>query len=391
MCGRYLADLGADVLRSEPAAGAVSRATAPLHDGVSLYFATHNANKRMLTLDLETPAGRERVLALLADADILIEAFRPGELGEFGLPIADLRHRFPQLVIVSISDFGQDGPYRDLVGNDWVHLAMGAVLARSGDPDRAPLMPPAALAGAAAAAQAAWAAVTAYWHRLSTGTGSWIDLSTHEAVLQVLDPAFGTGGTAGAGRSWYDLPHGRPDTGHYYPVLPCIDGFVRIAVLSPRQWHGLRAWLGDPEEFMDPAYDLVHKRFASVDRLYPLIRALFADQTADALVAEGQRRGVPIAPVLTPAAVLAADHYAERGAIAEREYAPGRHARVPTGFVEVDGRRAGYRVPGRGDGGVGRNLAAPPDPAVRRDPGLIPAPPPRGAPCARSGCHRARG
>jgi crotonobetainyl-CoA:carnitine CoA-transferase CaiB-like acyl-CoA transferase len=345
MCGRYLADLGAEVIRVEPPGGSTSRLREPRYEGIGLAFAARNAGKRGLTLDLERPEGQARLRDLLATAELLLESHRPGRLAELGLDLAGLLEEFPHLVVLSITDFGQTGPRREWVATDWVHLAMGAVLARSGRPGEPPLMPPGALGVESAVIQAAWAGLAAYWNRLHTGRGDHIDLSIHEGVLQVVDPAFGTGGTAGAGSRWYDLPEGRPDVAHYYPVFPSSDGHVRMAVLAPRQWRGLRAWLGEPEEFQDRKYDLVHERFGAADRLYPLIGKLFASGRSQDLVDEGQRRGVPLAPVLDPAQVLRAEHYAERGAIGDVEIAPGLTARLPTGFVEIDGVRSGVRAP----------------------------------------------
>ena len=229
-------------------------------------------------------------------------------------------------------------------------------------------MPPGALGVHAAVAQAAWAALSAYWQRLQTGRGDHIDFSLHEGVLQTLDPAFGIGGTATAGGKWYELPSERPDVSHYYPVFPCADGNVRMAVLAPRQWHGLRAWLGEPEDFQDPKYDLVFNRFAAADRLYPLVSELFASGKAQDLVDEGQRRGVPLAPVLDPDQILRAEHFLERGAVADLEVAPGLWGRLPTGFVEIDGVRAGGASPapllGEADGTLAMQAIATSEPTV---------------------------
>ena len=130
LCGRLLADFGAEVIRVEPPGGAVSRRLAPFApDGrTSLYFALRNAGKRGLVLDPEERAGRERLEALLADADVLIESFAPGRLAALGLAPAELVARHPGLVVTSISDFGQLGPYRDFKGTDMIGFAVGALI-----------------------------------------------------------------------------------------------------------------------------------------------------------------------------------------------------------------------------------------------------------------------
>ncbi|MGW2517504.1 CaiB/BaiF CoA transferase family protein [Streptomyces sp. NPDC001617] len=341
--GRFLADLGADVILVEPPEGSAARRLPPLMGDISLYFATHNANKRGVTLDPTVDTDRARLLTLLDSADIWIESGAAGATRGPGLDFAAVAARNPRLVTVSITDFGHTGPYRDYSATERVHWALGGVLSRSGLPGQPPLLPPGSLATESAALQAAWYAVLAYLNRLDTGLGDHIDFSLHEAVVQVFDPGFGIGGSATGGRRASELPRGRPDARHMYPIFPCADGHVRICVLSPRQWRGMRAWLGEPAEFADPKYESLGTRFQAAGRIHQLIGELFRDRPRDELVREGQRLGVPIASVLTPGEALKAGHYLDRGALTDIEVAPGLEARVPTGFLELDGTRAGFR------------------------------------------------
>jgi crotonobetainyl-CoA:carnitine CoA-transferase CaiB-like acyl-CoA transferase len=344
MCGRILADLGADVIKVEPPGGAPSRAERPLHGGVSLAFSVRNAGKRGVVIDLGTARGRDQLLTLLDGAEIWIEATRPGMLAELGLGPDSARARNPALVVLSITDFGQTGPYREWVATDPVLVAMGGVLSRSGLPGREPLIPPAEMALALTAAQAAWAALVAYWNRLQTGRGDYIDFSLYEATAQAIEPAMGTVGTAQA--AGYEPTRDRPAPGPY-PIFRCRDGHVRVALLAARQWQAMRAWLGDPEELRDPELDTIRGRALAADRLHAVLEQHFAGRSRHELTLEGQGRGVPIAAVLTPDEVLAAEHFRVRGAITRRELAPGITAELPTGFAELDGRRlaAGHRAP----------------------------------------------
>ncbi|WP_285189510.1 CoA transferase [Rhodococcus sp. MEB041] len=342
MCGRYLADLGAEVILVEPPGGASSRTCEPICRGVSTYFATHNANKSSVVIDLDDENGRATFLGLLATADIWIETSAPGTLSVIGLDPIDVQRRFPQLVVVSITDFGQTGPRRDEVATDWVQMAVAGILSRSGSPDAAPMMPPGALAYESASIQAAWATLMAYWNRLESGAGDYLDFSISDAVAQVLDPPFGSIGTAAAatgdGETSQDRSAFQP-----YPIFPCRDGHVRIVVLAARQWRAIRQWLGEPEALADPELELAHRRYAEADLVNPYIAELFAERTSMELVVEGQRRGVPIAPVLTPDAVLDSEHFVERGAFVDLEVAPGVVGKIPSGLVELDGERAGIR------------------------------------------------
>ncbi len=309
----------------------------PLHAGVSLHFATHNAGKRGVVIDHASREGREQLLGLLDRADIWIESASPGAMSELGLGVDVVRARNAKLVVLSITDFGQTGPYRDWVATGWTLLAMGGVLSRSGLPGREPLMPPGDLALEATAMQAAWAALVAYWNRLERGHGDHVDFSLYEATAQVVDPAMGVVGTAQV--AGYEQTRDRPTPGPY-PIFRCRDGHVRVVLLAPRQWHAMRAWLGEPEELQDPELETIRGRALASERLHAVFDQHFRERSKYELTLEGQARGVPIAPVLEPADVLVAEHYRKRGAIARMELAHGVEADAPTGFAEIDGRRA---------------------------------------------------
>ncbi|MCU1346509.1 MAG: putative family CoA-transferase [Acidimicrobiia bacterium] len=342
-CGRYLSDLGADVVLVEPPGGVASRRAFPLFRGVSIPFVVHGANKRSVVIDWEDPDGRSELLALLGDADIWIDGTRPGSLASFDLDPARVRQLLPNLVVVSISDFGQSGPYRDWVATEWVHLAMSGALSRSGVPGRPPLMPPASLGAESASIQAAWVALLGYWARLEGGHGDHLDVSIFEATAMTVDPGVGTAGTAAAALAIEPALRGRPPA-RMYPIFPCSAGHVRVVLLAPRQWRGMFDWLGQPEQFQAPEFNRNDVRFRAWRKLYPLMGALLQPLTMLELVQEGQRRGIPIAPVLNPAEVLKLEHFAARGAWADVEVA-GSKGQVPAGYVSIDGERAGVRTP----------------------------------------------
>jgi crotonobetainyl-CoA:carnitine CoA-transferase CaiB-like acyl-CoA transferase len=342
-CGRILADLGAEVIRIEPPGGSPGR-----RDQVG--FALRNANKAGVVLDLDDPAGRLALLGLAADADILLESFSHAQTQARALTPAALLQANPALVVVSITDFGRTGPHRDRVATEDVLAAAGGVLSRSGLPGGTPLLPPRGVVSLTVGVHAAWAALVAYVQRVRTGEGEHVDVSALEAVVHGLDPGFGSQGSAAAGRS-ETFPRGRPDAANFYPIFPCADGHVRICLLAIRQWRAMFSWLGEPAEFADTRYDSIPARFEASDRLNPLIAALFADGTRDQLVAEGTARGIPIAGVLTVDEVLASDHFTNFGTLVQAEIADDLRATVPSGYVFVDGARAGLlrRAPRPGE------------------------------------------
>ncbi|MBT0566416.1 CaiB/BaiF CoA-transferase family protein [Williamsia sp. CHRR-6] len=341
---RLLADLGADVIRVEPRAGSPARTDGVLVGSHSLTYAVRQANKRVIALDLDRPgADLDEFFALAARADIVFEDSRPAQHASNPVRPEVLRGRFDSLVIVSVTDFGQTGPYRDWVATEPVLLALNGELSRSGLPGRPPLLPPVELATESAAVQAAWCALLAYLRRLDTGSGQIVDFSMMEAATQALDPAWGVGGSATGGRTAVEGPRGRPDARNRYPVFACRDGYVRLCILSPRQWQGMFTWMGEPEEFSDPGLAAIPKRFKVIDKIHAAIGAMFADRSRAEIVEQGRRHGVPAAAMLEPHDVFEIEQYDERGAFTWVDV-DGRTARVPDGLVEIDGVRAGTRT-----------------------------------------------
>ncbi len=268
-----------------------------------------------------------------------------GERLRYGLSGAELADRYAHLVVLWSSDFGTTGPRSGWQATDPVLYAMSGVLSRSGPTTGTPVLPPDGIASATAAVQAVWAALVAYYNRLRCGAGDYLDFARFDAVVTALDPVFGSHGQAAAAVRSSKRWRGRPVNQDAYPICPCADGFVRLCVMSPRQWHGLRAWLGEPAEFQAPEFDVIATRFAAWPQISVLVQALFAGHTRAELVSAGQSHGVPIAAVLSPSETLSSDHFRAAGAIVDAELAPGVPARAPVGYFKVNGRHAGFRVP----------------------------------------------
>ena len=361
--GRLLADLGADVLKVEPAGGSAARGIPPSVAGAGVRFVLDNSNKRCITL----AGDRSRFLELARGADIVVDGGSPGGCAEFGTSAVELADRFEHLVAVSVSDFGSTGPQSSWLATDAVLYAMSTALSRSGPATGTPVLPPAGIASATAVVQACWAVLVAYYRRLRCGTGDYLDFSRFEAVVQALDPPFGSEGQAAVGqKSSRQLWRGRPRNQQIYPTFACLDGHVRLCLLSARQWRGMRAWLGEPERFADPKFETIAARYAVSEELNAAIEELFLGQTMDELVSDGQARGVPIAAVLSPAQALASEHFRAVGALTETETASGTRLAVPSGPIVVDGQHAGFTYPAPPSGGedAGWRTAAPKPSAV---------------------------
>lgn len=335
LCGRLLADLGADVIRLEPPEGALSRGLPPFAPGgeASLYFAVRNAGKRGAVVDLATDAGRARLHALLEDADVLVESTRPGTLARLGLEAASLIGRHPGLVVTSITDFGQDGPYREYQGTNMVAVALGGMLHRAGIPAKPPVMIPGQLAYDVAGIAGAFGSLLAFLKRLRTGAGQHVDVSAMDAV---------------AGLSDWSLPNycvsqqiGHRTGAGIYTLYRCADGFVRMIVLVPKHWRALKEWAGNPKELDDPKYDQFVGRLMEMDKIVAVLESFFAGKKKIDVAVEAQRRGIPATPLLRPGEVLDNPHTAARRTFRSLPVARGVEAQVPSGFLSVDGERAG--------------------------------------------------
>jgi crotonobetainyl-CoA:carnitine CoA-transferase CaiB-like acyl-CoA transferase len=348
---RLFADLGADVLKIEPPAGSPARRGLPSVAGASIAFALNNANKRSAVLDPDSAGDRDRFIELAGAADIVVDGGNPAGAAAFGTSCAALADQFAHLVALSVTDFGTTGPHASWRATDPVLYAMSTALSRTGPTAGTPVLPPVGVASATAAVQAAWAALAAYYHRLRCGAGEYIDLSRFEAVVQGLDPPFGSEGQAAVGlKRSSELWRGRPRNQQIYPIFRCKNGYVRICLLSARQWRGMFAWLGEPEQFADPKFDSIAARYAASRALNVAIADLVAAQTMDDLVAEGQRRAVPIAAVLTPAETLSSQHFRAVGALADVELAGETAVSIPVGPFVVDREHVGYNRPARSVG-----------------------------------------
>ncbi len=335
LCARLLADLGAEVVRLEPPAGAAARRLPPFSpaSGASLSFALRNAGKRGATLDFAGASGRGLLDRLLARADVLVESFEAADPLLAELAPARLLEAHPGLVVTSISDFGRFGPHASYVGTDLTGFAVGGMMYRAGRPERPPVVAPGQFAYDAAAVHGALATVLALWQRLRSGRGQHMDVSVQDSVSAFSDwslPSYSITGQAGH----------RTGAG-IYALYPCADGFVRGIILVKHHWNALRDWMGRPPELDDPALESLIGRIINQKTVDLALTAFFADKKKIDIAVEAQRRGIPVTPLLLPGEVLANEHTLARGTFLELEVAPGEPASFPSGYFEIDGERVG--------------------------------------------------
>lgn len=179
-----MADHGAEVIKIEqPGTGDATRSIGQKQNGHTVYFRNANRGKRSVALDLKAPAGREALLALLKDADVLLETFRPGVARRLGLDYESVRKVAPQIVYCSISAFGQDGPMRDQPAHDLSVLALSGALSLTGDAERGPALPSIPAADMASSLMALSGILMALLRAKQTGQGDYVDISMHDCLV----------------------------------------------------------------------------------------------------------------------------------------------------------------------------------------------------------------
>ncbi|MGQ9675106.1 MAG: CaiB/BaiF CoA transferase family protein [Chloroflexota bacterium] len=244
-CGRMLGDYGADVILIEPPGGSPARQFGPYYkDQVdpekSLSWFYNNANKRGITLDLESEEGLSIFMRLVDTADVVVESGPPGYLDRLGVGWTQLHQRKPSLVLTSISPFGQTGPYRDFVADDLVLMAMGGMARMFGYLDSPPLRITAPQAYYLGSAHAAVATALSFYHAELTGEGQLADVSIQEAVVLSLMVAteiweFLRVNPRGTG-PFFISPRPAPQRPLMVPVMwPVKDGMIMLTLMGGAQ------------------------------------------------------------------------------------------------------------------------------------------------------------
>jgi crotonobetainyl-CoA:carnitine CoA-transferase CaiB-like acyl-CoA transferase len=316
-CTKLLADFGAEVVKIErPPAGDPCRRLGPFYRDTpglerSALFLHLNTNKQSLTLNLKSAEGRQIVLRLLPEADVVVENFRPGVLDRLGLGYQALRALNPAIVLTSISNFGQTGPYRDLRASELIESAMGGPMNVTGHADREPLKLAGNVVQYHAGAVAAYATMLALLRAEQDGEGEWIDCSIYETqagtrdrrVIYLLAHAY-TGETGKRPLAAY-----RPLSG----VRPAADGYATM-VGAGRRLPGLLRTIGREDLLDDPRVReaMTTPAAEAVDEIEALYLAwLQATPKAEA-VARAQANHVLAAPVNTIADLFTDPHFVAR-------------------------------------------------------------------------------
>lgn len=300
-CTKQFADLGAEVIKIERPEGDEARKRGPFKDNVpnpetSAVFLYHNTNKKGVTLNLESPKGREMFKKLIADADVFVEDCAPGELAQLGLGYEDLKKLNPRLIMTSITPFGQDGPYRDYKSyymNTYHASGAGYVLpANSPDASREPVRGGGYTGECDAGINAAVGIMGALFWRGNGGTGQYIDISKQESLMALERMNIVRFYELGTSPTRIKINRLR-DT-----LVHCGDGgYVKVVLHPDKQWNGVVKALGNPEWAKEEIYSNHKTREANFDALTARLNEEGAKYGTDELFFKIQAEGTACAPI----------------------------------------------------------------------------------------------
>ena len=292
-CARIFADFGADVLKIESPPG--------VDPNENMSGARHgydmqnlHRNKRSLTLNLKKEAGKAVLRRLIADADLLIENFRPDVKDRLGLDFETLHALNPRLILVSVSGFGQTGPYRLRAGFDQIAQGMGGMMSVTGLQGQGPVRAGIAVADSAAGLYGAIGALVALQERAVSGKGQWVQTSLLEAQIAMMDfqaARFLVEGTVPP-QAGNDHPYATP-----MGVYATRDGHINLGVGAEGHWRSFCGVLGRPELASDPRYDSVEKRYAARPELRILLEEIMSTQDSAYWLDACEKASVPAGPI----------------------------------------------------------------------------------------------
>ncbi len=325
---KTLGDFGADVIKIEPpGAGDPLRNWRMLQDGTSVWWQVQSRNKRSIALDLRSAEGQDIARQLIAQADVLIENFRPGTLESWGMDYETLSKTNPGLVMLRISGYGQTGPYRDLPGFGAIGEAMGGLRHLTGEPDRIPVRCGISIGDTLAALHGTIGVLMALYHRkVNGGQGQVIDVALNEAVFNVMESLVPEYSAFGAIRepAGSALPGIAPSNAYR-----CADGVVLIAGNGDSIFKRLMQVIAREDLGNDPALANNAGRVQRVQELDAAIEAWTQSRSVTDVLAALAQASVPAGRVYTAKDIVEDPHYRARDMILKQQTRDGHEIEVP--------------------------------------------------------------
>jgi len=318
-CGQMLADHGAEVIKVEPPQGDETRLWGPPFDqeGISAYFAGINRNKRTIALDLSKPEGRDVLLKLLAEADVLIDNFKTGTMEKWGIGYADtLAKKFPRLIHARVSGFGADGPLGGFPGYDAMVQASSGLVSVNGSPESGPVRIGVPVVDLSTGMNACIGILMALYERNRSGKGQFVDATLYDSAIALHQPHAPNYFVAGAKPKLVGNSHGSLAP---YSNFPTKGRNIVVGAGNDGQFRKLTQMLGKPELAADPRFKSNKDRVANRPALEAELRALTKDRDGESFANELMENGVPSGAVMEVPDVMEHPHTKHRGMVWEKD------------------------------------------------------------------------
>jgi crotonobetainyl-CoA:carnitine CoA-transferase CaiB-like acyl-CoA transferase len=317
--GQMLADHGAEVIKVEPPQGDETRLWGPPFDqeGISAYFAGINRNKRTIALDLSKPEGRDVLLKLLEQADVLIDNFKTGTMEKWGIGYADtLSKKFPRLIHARVSGFGADGPLGGFPGYDAMVQASSGLVSVNGSPESGPVRIGVPVVDLSTGMNACIGILMALYERVRSGKGQFVDATLYDSAIALHQPHAPNYFVAGAKPRLVGNSHGSLAP---YSNFPTKGRNIVVGAGNDGQFRKLTQMLGKPELAADPRFKTNKDRVANRPALEAELRALTKDRDGESFANELMENGVPSGAVMEVPDVMEHPHTKHRGMVWEKD------------------------------------------------------------------------
>lgn len=310
-CAAILGDLGADVIKIErPGGGDDQRLSPPLAAGQSALFNQMNRNKRSVTLDLDSEAGRADCLALAAAADVVISNFRPGTIAKLGLSYEAVAARNPRVIYALITGFGIEGPLAHRAGMDLIAQAMSGMMLLTATPEGRPGRVPMAAADISTGLYATIGILAAITAREKSGRGQMVDFALLDSMLAMMPMETAGYFATGANPPRYHLR--KTANAAPYNVFATADGYITVVAAAQPLWESLCRVIGREDLNQDPRFSSSGARINHVKELEAILIPIFQAEPSEIWLAKLDAARVPTSPVLELEEILTHPHFAAR-------------------------------------------------------------------------------
>ena len=336
-CTMMLADFGADVIKIEPPIGDDSRAFGPFVGKESAYFMSLNRNKRSMVLDFKNQKHIDVFKEMVANADVVVENYRPGTMEKFGLSYDVLKEINPKIIYAACSGFGRTGPYALKPAYDIIVQAMGGIMSITGEGKDSPTRVGASVGDVIAGMFTAYGIMMALYHREKTGIGQLVDVAMLDCQVAVLENAIARYVTSGE----VPVPLGnRHPSITPFSAFTAKDGQIIVGAGNDRLWTKLCNVLGKPELLTDERFGNNGERTKHFHELHAIMNSVLINKTIDEWLVVLEEAGIPCAPINNIERILKDPQVKARDMILEVEHPIAGHlkmAGVPVKLSETPG------------------------------------------------------